>query len=58
MFQVQFQFFPPVGIERNMEPEFKVKIPVACEVTIPVPWGHVSGKFSVVNVLPSEAKRG
>jgi hypothetical protein len=42
-------FFPPlVGIHRNMEPEFKVKIPVPCEVKIPVPWGHVSGKLNVI----------
>jgi hypothetical protein len=46
-----------IGIDRNMEPEFKVKIPVPCEVKIPVPWGHVSGKFSAINVLPTEAKQ-
>lgn len=58
MLEIQFQiFYLLIGIDRNMEPEFKVKIPVPCEVKIPVPWGHVSGKFSVINVLPTEAKQ-
>jgi hypothetical protein len=30
-----------VGIGRNMEPVFEVKIPV--------PWGHVSGKQDIFN---------
>jgi hypothetical protein len=41
-----------------MEPEFKVKIPIPCEVKIPVPWGHVSGKSSAIDVLHTEAKQG
>lgn len=56
--EIQFQiFYLLIGIDRNMEPEFKVKIPVPWEVKIPVPWGHVSGKFSVINVVPTEAKQ-
>jgi hypothetical protein len=56
--EIQFQiFYLLIGIDRNMEPEFKVKIPVPCEVKIPGPWGHVSGKFSIINMLPTDARQ-